>query len=71
MPSSVRLTCSTEQPGRLGNNEMRDIDSFLGKLEMFVEGYFSHYTTFSCTEDDGFIRIFRAQQYGGGEISVR
>jgi hypothetical protein len=32
---------------------MRDIDSFLGKLEMWVERYFSHYTTFSCTEDDG------------------
>jgi hypothetical protein len=32
---------------------MRDMDSFLGKLERFIENIFLNYTTFSCTEDGG------------------
>jgi len=34
MAFSVWLTCSTEQPGRSGNNARKDINSFLGRLEM-------------------------------------
>src|SRR5690242_1068562 len=52
MASSVWLTCSTEQPGRSGNNVMRDIDSFLEKQEIVVGKLSLHSTTFSCTEDD-------------------
>ena len=37
MASSVWVTRSTEQPGRSGNNGLRDIDSFLGGLKMWVK----------------------------------
>jgi hypothetical protein len=41
--SSVWLTCSTEQPGRSGNNVMRGTGSFLEKLEEFLKEAFSSF----------------------------
>jgi hypothetical protein len=47
MLSSVWLTWVTEQPGRSGNNGLRDMDSFLEKLEEFLkEAFFLLYHIF-------------------------